>query len=134
MSFHELMLEHRYYGLHFFTVLGFFVTTGIWLSCVCRINASRPRLMHISLEQMKYLLYAAWAMEAFSDLLFLRMFSGYDVAIGIGVLLDLSSSYKHWQGDDCICDALNFWRLERAERLAEIRKGHNYGRRSSDRH
>lgn len=134
MSLHELLLNERYWGINFFSVTGLFITIGIGLSCICRLNAMRSKPWRISLEAIMYLVFAAWAMEAFTDLLFLSMYSGYDVAIGGGILLHLHSTYKVWEGDDCVCDILNFWRLEKKARLKEIRAGRKFGRRKIDHH
>lgn len=134
MSFHEVLLSQRYYGLNVFSVIGLFLTLGIGGSCICRINAMKPKRWIMSLESLMYLIFAAWAMETFMDLVFLEMFSGYDVAIGTGIMLHLHSTYKQWEGDDCVCDVLNFWRLEKKKRLKEIKEGVKHGRRKIDEH
>lgn len=110
MSFHELLLDQRYWGLSVFSVFGMLVTIGIGLSCICRLNSIRPTRWRITSEQALYLMFAFWAMEAFTDLLFLLMFSGYDIAIGIGILLYLHSTAQDWEGDDCVSYALHLWR------------------------
>lgn len=134
MSFHEALLSQRFWGFNVFSVFGLFVTLAVAGSCICRINAMKPKRWIMSLESLMYLIFAAWAMEAFMDLIFLQMFSGYDVAIGAGIMLHLHSTYKHWEGDDCVCDALNFWRLEKKKRLKEIEAGVKHGRRKVDEH
>jgi hypothetical protein len=134
MSLHETLLNERFWGINVFSAFGLLVTLGIMMSCICRINAMRPRPWRITLEACMYLLFAAWAMEAFMDLVFLQMFSGYDIAIGAGIMLHLHSTYKHWEGDDCVCDVLNFWRLERRQRIADIHNGIKHGRRKADKH
>lgn len=129
MSFHESFLNETFYGVGVFYTLGLVVTIGIALSCICRLNAMRPRVL-ITSEQALYLMFAFWAMEAFTDLLFLQMFSGHDIAIGIGILLYLHSTYKDWQGEDCVSDFLNLWRREHRERLHQLRHGIPFGRHS----
>jgi hypothetical protein len=94
----------------------------------------RPRRWRITLEQWMYLMFGAWAFEALMDLVFLQMFSGYDIAIGAGIMLHLHSTYKAWEGEDCVCDWLNFWRLERRKRVREIRSGVKHGKRRTDFH
>lgn len=134
MSFHEVLLNQRFWGLNVFSVFGLFVTLAIAGSCICRLNAMKPKRWIISLEALMYLIFAAWAMEAFIDLVLLQMFSGYDIAISIGILLHLYSTYAQWEGDDCVCDALNFWRLEKKRRIKEIQEGVKHGRRKTDQH
>lgn len=125
MSFHESFLNETFYGAHVWNVLGLFVTIGISLSCICRLNAMKPRAF-LSSEQALYMLFAFWAMEAFTDLLFLQLFSGHDIAIGVGIILYLHSTYKDWEGADCVSDFLNLWRKEHRERLKELRCGRGY--------
>lgn len=134
MSFHEALLNQRYWGINVFSIAGMVITIGILLSCICRLNAMHPKRWRITFEQVMYLMFAAWAMEALSDLIFYTMFSGYDIAIGLGIMLHLHSTYKSWEGDDCVCDWLNFWRLEKKKRINEIRNGINHGRRKQDQH
>lgn len=133
MSFHEAFLNETFFGIGVLSALGMVVTIGIALSCICRLNAMQPRLF-ITSEQALYLLIAFWAMEAFTDILFLQMFSGHDLAIGGGVMLYLHSTYKDWAGEDCVSDTLNLWRRDHRMRMEEIRHGHKYGRRASDQH
>lgn len=121
MSFHELLLNQRYYGINVWSVAGLFITLGIMTSCICRINARRPRKWwRITLESLLYVLFGAWAMESFMDLLFLQMFSGYDIAIGCVVMLHLCTTYAQWEGEDCVCDWLNFWRKRRQPTFIRI--------------
>lgn len=129
MSFHEAFLNETFYGINVLSALGLVVTVGIALSCICRLNAMHPSRF-VTSEQALYLLAAFWAMEAFTDLLFLQLFSGHDIVLGIVAILYLHSTHREWAGEDCISDLLNLWRPEHRRRLHEMRHGIPFGRHS----
>lgn len=126
MSFHEVLLDQRFWGINVFSILGLFITLGVALSCVCRINAIRPNpWWRFSTEAIMYMVFAGWAMESFIDLVFIQMYSGYDIALGGGIMLHLYSTYAEWEGDDCVCDFLNFWRLRKRMQQRARSKQHS---------
>jgi len=134
MSLHEALLNQTYYGFDIFVVFGFFITTGISMSVICRVNAMKPpKPWRITSEQILYICFGYWAMECWVDLVVYNFFSGYDLIIGAGVMLYLHSTYKDWIGDDCVSDSLNWWRKEYKERKKQMKSGVHYGRRSTDR-
>lgn len=132
MSFHEEFLNRTFYGVGVWSSMGLFVTVGIALSCICRLNSMKPTTF-ISSEQALYMGFAFWAMEAFTDLLFLQLFSGHDLVFGFAILLYLHSTYAEWAGDDCVSDLFNRWRPEHKQRVAEVQHRIKYGRRATDR-
>lgn len=132
MSLHEIFLHQAYFGASLWSALGLFVTIGIAFSSICRLNATKPGRF-ITSEQMLYLGFAFWAVEAFTDLLFLQVFYGHDLAFGGMILLYLHSTYKEWAGDDCISDLLNMWRKDHRRRIHEVKSKTNFGRRATDR-
>lgn len=131
-SIHSYFLSRQFDGVNVFSVSGVFVSCGIMLSCVCRINSTRPRHWRISMNQMLYVMFAAWAMETLTTLLLLETFTGYDMAFGIIIMLHLGSTYKDWAGHDCVCDMLNYWREEHRARIKAVREGRQFSRRKTD--
>lgn len=122
MTVHSYLLSRQFDGVNFFSVFGVFITLGIMLSCICRINSTRPRHWHISVAQLLYMMFAAWAMETMTTLLLLETFTGYDAAFGFVIMLHLSATYKDWAGHDCVCDALNYWRAAHRKRIHRVQE------------
>lgn len=111
MSMHEMLLSQRFYGFGVMWFLGMGVTLCVVASCICRITAMQPReWWRIPFELVIYLAFGAWAVEAFMDLVFIRMYAGHDVAIGGIALLHLQTTHRNWLGDDCVWDTVIKWR------------------------